>query len=68
VPEVRWQIIDDHLPFVQKGWKAIDIIDFEYPHWHTTQDTADKVSPESLGRIGHVLEVFLESGASRDSS
>jgi Zn-dependent M28 family amino/carboxypeptidase len=66
VPEVRWQIIDDHVPFVQRGWRAIDIIDFEYPYWHTTQDTADKVSAESLGRIGHVLEVFLESGASED--
>lgn len=60
VPEQRWQIVDDHLPFVQRGWRAIDIIDFEYPYWHTTQDTADKVSAESLGRIGHVLEVFLE--------
>jgi Zn-dependent M28 family amino/carboxypeptidase len=60
VPEQRWQITDDHLPFVQRGWPAIDIIDFEYPYWHTTQDTADKVSAESLGRIGHVLEVFLE--------
>jgi Zn-dependent M28 family amino/carboxypeptidase len=60
IPQVRWQIIDDHLPFVDKGWTAIDIIDFEYPHWHTTQDTADKVSEESLMRIGRVLEVFLE--------
>lgn len=61
IPEVRWNMIDDHLPFVQRGWKAIDIIDFEYPYWHTTQDTVDKVSAESLGRIGHVLEVFLET-------
>jgi Zn-dependent M28 family amino/carboxypeptidase len=60
VPEQRWQIVDDHLPFVQRGWRAIDVIDFEYPYWHTTQDTADKVSAESLGRIGQVLEVFLE--------
>ena len=61
VPEQRWQITDDHIPFVRRGWRAIDIIDFEYPYWHTTQDTADKVRAESLGRIGHVLEVFLES-------
>jgi glutaminyl-peptide cyclotransferase len=60
VPEQRWQITDDHLPFVRRGWPAVDIIDFEYPYWHTTQDTADKVRAESLGRIGHVLEVFLE--------
>jgi len=60
IPQVRWNIIDDHLPFVDRGWKAIDIIDFEYPYWHTTQDTADKVSAESLARIGTVLKVFLE--------
>ena len=60
VPQVRWQIIDDHLPFVDRGWTAIDVIDFEYAYWHTTQDTADKVSAESLARIGTVLEVFLE--------
>ena len=52
--------MDDHLPFVQRGWRAFDIIDFEYPYWHTTQDTADKVSAESLARIGSVLQVFLE--------
>ena len=60
IPELKWRMIDDHLPFVNRGWQAIDIIDFDYPFWHTTQDTADKVSAESLGRIGHVLEVFLE--------
>jgi hypothetical protein len=60
IPQVQWEIIDDHLPFVNKGWVAVDVIDFDYPHWHTTQDTADKVSAESLGRIGTVLEVFLE--------
>lgn len=60
IPQIRWQIVDDHLPFIERGWTAIDVIDFEYPHWHTTQDTADKVSAESLERIGTVLEVFLE--------
>jgi glutaminyl-peptide cyclotransferase len=63
VPQVRWQMIDDHLPFARHGWKAVDIIDFDYPYWHTTQDTADKVSGESLYRVGHVLEVMLEQGA-----
>jgi hypothetical protein len=60
IPQVRWQITDDHIPFIDRGWTAIDVIDFEYPYWHTTQDTADKVSAESLARIGTVLEVFLE--------
>jgi glutaminyl-peptide cyclotransferase len=63
VPEQRWQMIDDHLPFIQRGWKAIDIIDFDYPYWHTTQDTADKVSGASLARVGKVLEALLEGVA-----
>jgi len=49
------------MPFAKRGMRAIDIIDFDYPHWHTTQDTPDKVSSESLQRIGRVLEKLLES-------
>ncbi len=60
VPAYKWTIIDDHIPFVRKGLRAVDIIDFDYPHWHTTQDTPDKVSPESLHRVGRVLEELLE--------
>jgi len=53
-------MMDDHTPFLQIGIPAVDIIDFDYPYWHTTMDTADKVSPESLERVGRVLEVYLE--------
>jgi hypothetical protein len=60
LPEVRWTITDDHVPFARRGWPAIDIIDFDYPYWHTTQDTADKVSAESLDRVGKVIEAYLE--------
>jgi glutaminyl-peptide cyclotransferase len=62
VPEYGYAIMDDHIPFRQKGWVAVDIIDFDYPFWHTTQDTLDKVSAESLERVGRVLEVWLEGG------
>jgi hypothetical protein len=53
-------ITDDHLPLNQAGIKTIDLIDFNYPdatnrYWHTTQDTPDKCSPESLEAIGKVL-------------
>jgi len=58
--EYKWSIIDDHTPFAKRSIKAVDIIDFDYPHWHTTQDTPDKVSPESLQRVGRVLEELLE--------
>jgi glutaminyl-peptide cyclotransferase len=60
VPEYRWTIYDDHVPFAQRGIPAVDIIDFEYPYWHTTQDTLDKVSASSLERVGRVLEAWLE--------
>jgi Zn-dependent M28 family amino/carboxypeptidase len=53
-------IIDDHIPFLRRGYEAVDIIDFDYPAWHTTQDTIDKVSSTSLERVGRVLQVFLE--------
>jgi glutaminyl-peptide cyclotransferase len=49
------QISDDHTPLNEGGLPAVDIIDFQYPYWHTTQDTPDKCSPESLGAVGKVL-------------
>ena len=62
IPEYKHSMLDDHTPFVQAGIPAVDIIDFDYPHWHTTRDTLDKVSALSLERVGRVLEVFLEEG------
>ena len=63
IPSVKYQLIDDHRPFINIGIPAIDIIDFDYPYWHTTADTADKVEPASLERVGRTLQVFLETGA-----
>jgi len=60
IPEYKWSLIDDHMPFLAQGIEAVDIIDFDYPFYHTTQDTPDKVAPESLERVGRVLETFLE--------
>ena len=48
-------MLDDHTPFLQVGIPAVDIIDFDYPYWHTTEDTADKVSAESLEAVGETL-------------
>jgi Zn-dependent M28 family amino/carboxypeptidase len=60
IPQPKYTIIDDHLPFLERGIPAIDMIDFDYPYWHTTADTADKVVPQSLERVGRTLEVWLE--------
>jgi glutaminyl-peptide cyclotransferase len=56
-----YSILDDHVPFLQKGIKAVDIIDFDYPFWHTTNDTVDKISAESLEIVGTTLLHWLDS-------
>jgi glutaminyl-peptide cyclotransferase len=48
-------IEDDHLPFLKLGITAIDIIDFDYPPWHTDDDTMDKLSAQSLEIVGKVV-------------
>jgi len=58
--QVGGAITDDHVPFIQRGIPSVDIIDLDYPYWHTTEDTLDKISPESLERVGRVLLAYLE--------
>jgi Zn-dependent M28 family amino/carboxypeptidase len=52
-------IEDDHIPFLQQGVKAIDLIDFDYgpgnAYWHTGKDTTDKLSAESLKITGSLV-------------
>ncbi len=48
-------IVDDHIPLIRRGIPAVDIIDFNYPWWHTVADTPDKCSAESLGKIGRLV-------------
>jgi Zn-dependent M28 family amino/carboxypeptidase len=57
--DVKHSVFDDHIPFLNAGIPAIDIIDFDYPEWHTTRDTPDKCSPESLEGVGRVLLSLL---------
>ena len=53
------EVSDDHLPFLKRGVPSADLIDFDYGYndvfWHTTQDTADKLSPKSLQIVGSVM-------------
>jgi hypothetical protein len=48
-------VLDDHVPFLEAGVPAVDLIDLEYPHWHEASDTLDKVSADSLQVVGEVL-------------
>ncbi len=63
--EYKYSILDDHIPFLEKGFPAVDLIDFDYPYWHTTSDTVDKVSPESLKIVGETLTAWISSKASQ---
>jgi len=64
IPLENHRILDDHIPFLEAGIKAVDIIDFNYPYWHTTMDTLEKVSPVSLKTVGETLRQWLIRGAS----
>lgn len=72
-------ILDDHVPFLDAGLPAVDLIDFEYGigpsdnrYWHTPDDTLDKLSADSLELVGRVVLRFLRAegvnGASRPPS
>jgi peptidase M28-like protein len=52
-------LTDDHVPLQQAGIRAIDVIDFDFPYHHTTEDTIDKVSAESLQIVGDVAVALV---------
>jgi glutaminyl-peptide cyclotransferase len=53
--DVKYTIYDDHIPFLDAGIPAIDVIDFDFPQWHTTHDTPDVCSAETLEAVGRVV-------------
>lgn len=55
----KYMITDDHVPFLDVGIPAVDIIDIQYRYWHTSYDTADRVSPVSLGVVGTTIQVWV---------
>ena len=56
-------VTDDHVPFLEKGYKAIDLIDFSYgpgnSFWHTDKDTMENISEESLLASGRIVAEML---------
>ena len=59
IQQEKFSMLDDHIPFIKKGVKAVDIIDFDYPFWHTSEDTIDNISADSLYKIGSTLYHWL---------
>ncbi|MEO0528984.1 MAG: M28 family peptidase [Planctomycetota bacterium] len=65
IPRVKHTVLDDHLALRKFGGiRAIDVIDFDYPYWHTTEDTVDKCSGESMAKVGWVAWEWLLDRAS----
>ena len=67
VSRVDLLVKDDHVPFLEAGFKSIDLIDFEYgsapglnDYWHTAKDTPDKISEESLFTAGKLVVGMLD--------
>lgn len=59
IPIPEYSMLDDHTPFLEAGIPAALLIDFDYPYWHTTADTADKVSAQSLKAVGETLLAWV---------
>ena len=53
------EILDDHLVMNEHGIPTVDLIDFTYDPWHTLQDTPDKCSADSLGKVGKLLQTWV---------
>ena len=57
------ELIDDHVPLNAIGIPTLDIIDFDFPWWHTADDTMDKISAQSLQTVGSVALYYLSEFA-----
>ena len=66
-------VLDDHVPFLNHGTPAIDLIDFSYgsapgknDYWHTAEDSMDKLSAESLESTGRIVVQMVNRWAGWD--
>jgi hypothetical protein len=62
---IGYEIIDDHVFLAKKDIPCVVLIDFDYPSWHTLDDTPDKCSGDSLQKVGDVLLRYLYTRTTR---
>jgi hypothetical protein len=61
-PQAGYEILDDHIKLRDlAGIPTCDLIDFDYPYWHTEEDTPDKCSALSLAKVGWVVHEWLKT-------
>jgi hypothetical protein len=53
------EVLDDHLALNDGGIPTIDVIDFDYPHWHLASDTPEQCTGASLAEVGRVVTAWL---------
>jgi len=56
---VKYTIADDHAPFIGALIPAIDVIDFDFPEWHTHKDDLSVIDPASLEAVGRILQSLV---------
>jgi hypothetical protein len=54
------EVLDDHIALNKAGIPTVDVIDFDYPHWHKLSDTADKVDPAQMTEVAKVITTWLQ--------
>lgn len=60
LPEARYEVRDDHVPLNEiAGIPTCDLIDFDYPYWHTQEDVPRRCSGASLRKVARVLLTWL---------
>lgn len=55
-----YSVLDDHIALNEAGIPTIDVIDFDYPHWHKLSDTPDKISGEQMAEVAKVLTTWVQ--------
>lgn len=57
------EMLDDHIPFRDRGVPAIDLIDFQYgpgnSFWHTPQDTLENISGASIAVAARIAMTMI---------
>jgi hypothetical protein len=61
ISEPKYVVTDDHIPLLQAGLHVIDVIDIDYPDHHKLSDTMDKISAESLNKVGQVAIALIRN-------
>jgi hypothetical protein len=57
----KYPVRDDHIPLNEiAGISTVDIIDFDYTHWHRITDVPENCSADSLEQVAKVVSVWLQ--------